>query len=137
MAAFEIAGVILWDPVLVAASIILGGVLGAVAIPVGLHVESEKWKAAGAILLTLAICSHHFTAMAAAAIIPDPARHVPLAALPAALLAVMVCGASLAIILIALTAVALDIREKRRGELEANRMHGLANAAVALLRRCA
>ena len=130
MAAFEIAGVILWDPVLVAASIILGGVLGAVAIPVGLHVESEKWKAAGAILLTLAICSHHFTAMAAAAIIPDPARHVPLAALPAALLAVMVCGASLAIILIALTAVALDIREKRRGELEANRMHGLANAAV-------
>ena len=130
MAAFEIAGIIVWDPVLVAASIILGGVLGAIALPVGLHGEEEKWKAAGATLLTLAICSHHFTAMAAAAIIPDPNMHVSLAALPAGLLAIMVCGASLAIILIALTAVALDIREKRRAELEAGRMHGLANAAV-------
>jgi PAS domain S-box-containing protein len=130
MAAFEIAGIIVWDPALVAVSIILGAVLGAVSLPVGLHDDSEKWKAAGAILLTLAICSHHFTAMAAAAIIPDPSRHVSLAALPAGLLAIMVCGVSFTIILIALTAVALDIREKRRGELEADRMNGLANAAV-------
>ncbi len=136
MAAFEIAGVIIWDPTLVAVSIILGGVLGAIALPLGLHGEEEKWKAAGAVMLTLAICSHHFTAMAAAAIIPDPGKHVSLAALPAALLAVLVCGASLAIILIALTAVALDVRERRRAELEADRMHGLANAAVEGLLVC-
>jgi len=37
MAAFEIAGIILWDPVLVATSIMLGGAIGAVALPVGLH----------------------------------------------------------------------------------------------------
>ena len=43
MAAFEIAGVILWDPLLVAASILLGAVIGAVALPVGLHGEQEKW----------------------------------------------------------------------------------------------
>src|SRR5450432_2473299 len=44
MAAFEIAGIILWDPVLVAASILLGAVIGAIALPVALHGKEEKWK---------------------------------------------------------------------------------------------
>jgi diguanylate cyclase (GGDEF)-like protein/PAS domain S-box-containing protein len=130
MAAFEIAGVILWDPTLVAASIIVGAVIGAAALPAGLHGETEKWKAIGAVLLTLAICSHHFTAMAAVSIIPDSTIHVSLAALPTTLLAIVVGVVSLAIILLALTAIALDIREKRRTELETDRMHGLANAAI-------
>src|ERR1700722_3585835 len=72
MAAFEIQGRIIWDPTLVAASIALGGMIGAIALPVGLRSASLKWKILGALSLTLAICSHHFTAMAAAAIIPDP-----------------------------------------------------------------
>src|SRR5258707_4074414 len=63
MAAFEIAGTILWDPVLVAASIVLGTVIGAVALPVGLHGNSEKWKIGGARLFTLALCRHHLHAM--------------------------------------------------------------------------
>jgi diguanylate cyclase (GGDEF)-like protein/PAS domain S-box-containing protein len=130
MAAFEITGVILWDPTLVAASIIVGAVIGAAALPAGLHGETEKWKAIGAVLLTLAICSHHFTAMAAVSIIPDSTIHVSLAALPTTLLAIVVGVVSLAIILLALTAIALDIREKRRTELETDRMHGLANAAI-------
>jgi diguanylate cyclase (GGDEF)-like protein/PAS domain S-box-containing protein len=130
MAAFEIAGVILWDPTLVAASIIVGAVIGAAALPAGLHGETEKWKAIGAVLLTLAICSHHFTAMAAVSIIPDSTIHVSLAALPTTLLAIVVGVVSLAIILLALTAIALDIRETRRTELETDRMHGLANAAI-------
>src|SRR3981189_679854 len=36
MAAFEIQGRIVWDPTLVAGSIVLGGLIGAVALPVGL-----------------------------------------------------------------------------------------------------
>src|SRR3977135_3906452 len=63
MAAFEIAGVILCDPVLVAASIVFGAAIGAVALPVGLHGTQEKWKIGGAVLLTLASCTHHFPAM--------------------------------------------------------------------------
>src|SRR5450631_4726905 len=58
MAAFEIAGIILWDPVLVAASIAIGAVIGSVSLPVGLHGTDQKWKVGGAVLLTLAICSH-------------------------------------------------------------------------------
>src|SRR5580692_1979021 len=50
MAAFEIAGIILWDPVLVVASIVLGAGIGAVALPVGLNGDQEKWKIGGALL---------------------------------------------------------------------------------------
>src|ERR1700678_3133408 len=56
MAAFEVAGLVMWDPVLVVASILLGAVIGAIALPVGLHGDREAWRVGGALLLTLAIC---------------------------------------------------------------------------------
>jgi NO-binding membrane sensor protein with MHYT domain len=59
MAAFEIQGRIFWDPTLVAASILLGAVFGSVALRVGLHQGRMYWRLLGALLLTLAICSHH------------------------------------------------------------------------------
>ena len=136
MAAFEIAGAILWDPVLVVASIVLGAVIGAAALPVGLHGEEEKWKIGGALLLTLAICSHHFTAMGAVSIIPDPTIEVSQSALPAGWLAVAVTIASFAIIALALAGVVLDIRDRRRSELEVDRMRDLANASVEGLLVC-
>ncbi|HMI15944.1 MAG TPA: EAL domain-containing protein [Bradyrhizobium sp.] len=136
MAAFEVAGIILWDPVLVAASIVLGAAIGAVALPVGLHGNNEKWKIGGAVLLTLAICSHHFTAMAAVSIIPDPTMEISPSALPAGWLAVGVAIASFGIIGLALAGVVLDIRDHRRSEREVDRMRDLANASVEGLLVC-
>jgi diguanylate cyclase len=136
MAAFEIAGILLWDPVLVVASIVLGAVIGAAALPVGLHGKEEKWKIGGAVLLTLAICSHHFTAMGAVSIIPNPTIEVSQSALPAAWLAVGVTIASFAIIGLALAGVVLDVRDHRRSELEVDRMRDLANASVEGLLVC-
>src|ERR1700694_6159884 len=136
MAAFEIAGIILWDPALVAASVVLGAAIGAIALPVGLHGKEEKWKFGGALLLTLAICSHHFTAMGAVSIIPDPTMEVSQSALPAGWLAVGVAIASFAIIGLALAGVVLDIRDHRRSELEVSRMRDLANASVEGLLVC-
>ncbi len=136
MAAFEIQGRIIWDPVLVAASIALGSAVGAIALPVGLRGASLKWKLLGALLLTLAICSHHFTAMAAAAIIPDPSVEVSDGALPTGWLAIAVALASVIIILLALAGVAFDMRDRRRTELEIERMRGLVNAAVEGLLVC-
>jgi diguanylate cyclase (GGDEF)-like protein/PAS domain S-box-containing protein len=136
MAAFEIAGIILWDPVLVATSVVLGAAIGAVALPVGLHGKEEKWKIGGAVLLTLAICSHHFTAMGAVSIIPDPTMEVSQSALPAGWLAVGVAIASFAIIGLALAGVVLDIRDHRRSALEVDRMRDLANASVEGLLVC-
>ena len=136
MAAFEVAGIILWDPVLVATSIVLGAAIGAVALPVGLHGNNEKWKIGGAVLLTLAICSHHFTAMAAVSIIPDPTMEISPSALPAGWLAVGVAIASFGIIGLALAGVVLDIRDHRRSEREVDRMRDLANASVEGLLVC-
>ena len=136
MAAFEVAGTIAWDPVLVAASIVLGALIGAIALPVGLHGESEKWKIGGALLLTLAICSHHFTAMGAVSIIPDPTRVVSQSALPAEWLAMGVAIASLAILGMSAAAVVIDIRDHRRSELETVRMRDLADASVEGLLVC-
>jgi diguanylate cyclase (GGDEF)-like protein/PAS domain S-box-containing protein len=136
MAAFEVAGIVLWDPVLVVASIVLGAVLGAAALAVGLHGDQEKWKVGGAVLLTLAICSHHFTAMGAVSIIPEAAIEISRSALPAGLLAVGVAIASFAIIGLALAGVVLDIRDHRRSELEVDRMRDLADASVEGLLVC-
>jgi diguanylate cyclase (GGDEF)-like protein len=136
MAAFEVAGTILWDPVLVAASIILGAAIGAVALPVGLHGEGERWKIGGALLLTLAICSHHFTAMGAVSIIPDPNITVSQTALPAGWLAIGVTIASLGILGMATAGVVIDIRDHRRTELETDRMRDLADASVEGLLVC-
>ena len=72
MAAFEVAGRIYWNPQLVLASIILGAVIGGLALAVGLRNNAWKSKILGALALTVAICSHHFTAIGAVSIIPDP-----------------------------------------------------------------
>ncbi len=126
MAAFKVAGVLVWDPTLVISSIVLGAGIGAVALPVGLHGTEEKWKLGGAALLALAICSHHFTAMGAVSIIPDPTIVVPQSTIPADLLALAVAAVSIAIIGLALAATALDIRDQRRSALEIDRMRDLA-----------
>jgi len=136
MAAFEIAGRIQWDPVLVIVSVALGAVIGAMALPAGLRDGSLKSKVIGAVLLTLAICSHHFTAMGAVAIIPDPTIQVSETALPAGWLALGVALASLTILFLACAGLALDIRERHRAELEVDRMRGLADASAEGLLVC-
>jgi diguanylate cyclase (GGDEF)-like protein/PAS domain S-box-containing protein len=130
MAAFEVDGRLVWDPILVVASIALGALFGAAALPVGLHGPTLRWKVSGALLLTLAICSHHFTAMGAVSIVPDTTITVSPSALPTGWLAIAVALASTAIILLALGGLALDIRDRRRSAEEALRMRSLANAAV-------
>jgi diguanylate cyclase (GGDEF)-like protein/PAS domain S-box-containing protein len=136
MAAFEIEGRLVWDPALVAASIALGGILGAIALRVGLSRHTMRVRIYGALLLTAAICSHHFTAMGAVSIIPDPSIAVSQSALPTSWLAVGVALASFAILVLAFAGLALDIREQRRSQLESERMRGLANAAVEGLLVC-
>jgi diguanylate cyclase (GGDEF)-like protein len=136
MAAFEVPGRVVWDPILVAASIALGGIIGAAALSAGLRGEALKWRIIGALLLTAAICSLHFTAMGAASIIPDPRIEVSASALPSGWLAVAVAMASFIIVALALSGVAIDMRERRRQEIEADRMRGLANAAAEGLLIC-
>ncbi|MEE7475508.1 EAL domain-containing protein [Methylobacterium hispanicum] len=130
MAAYEVAGHLRWDPALVAASLGLGVLFGGAALQVALSGRTGRARGAGALLLLVAICSHHFTAMGAVTIVPDPAIPISESALPSRWLAVGIGLASLAILLLACAALALDIRERRQAALERERLNSLANAAV-------
>ena len=136
MAAFEVAGTIAWDPVLVTVSILLGALLGALSLFMGLKDHTMRRKLIGAGLLTLAICSHHFTAMGAAAITPDPSIELSSLALQSEWLAIGVAFISLVILLLAVAALSLDLRERRREALEMERMRDLTDAAVEGLVLC-
>ena len=136
MAAFEVPGRIDWDASLVRTSILLGVGFGAAALLVGLRNETRKNTALGALLLTAAICGLHFTAMGAASVTPDPTVDLSASSVPSGPLAVGVAFASFVVVGLALGGVALDLRERRSKELEAERMRGLANAAVEGLLIC-
>jgi diguanylate cyclase (GGDEF)-like protein/PAS domain S-box-containing protein len=136
MAAFKVPGHILWDVSLVVVSIALGAVFAAAALFVGLRNAARRWTLLGGLLLTAAICSLHFTAMGAAAVVPDPTIDISGSSLPSGFLAVAVALASFVILALALGGVAIDLRDRRRKELEAERMHGLVNAAIEGLLIC-
>ncbi|RDI59180.1 bifunctional diguanylate cyclase/phosphodiesterase [Microvirga subterranea] len=136
MAAFQVPGRLSWDGSLVATSIAAGIVLGAAAMRVGLRDGRMRSALAGAVLLTLAIAGHHFTAMGAVTIAPDPTRQVSAVALSSEWLAVAVALASFAILVLSFAGLALDLRDRRRARLEIERMRSLANAAVEGLLVC-
>lgn len=136
MAAFEVPGHLSWNTALVTASIAAGIALGALALRIGLRNGRMMSTVAGALLLTLAICSHHFIAMGAVAIMPDPSRQVSPTALSTGWLAAATALASFAILLLSFAGLALDLRDRRRAKLESERMRSLANAAVEGLLVC-
>ena len=109
MAAFEVQGQLVWDPALVIASIVLGTLIAALALPISLRGDALRWKAVGAITLTLAICAMHFTAMGAVSIMPDREIVLTPSSLPANWLAASAALASVVIIGLALAGAALDV----------------------------
>src|SRR5450631_2109490 len=76
MSALELPGHIAWDPLLVATSIALGMLLGIAALTVAARGTDMRSKLLAAVLLTLAIVAHHFIAMGAVEIVPDPTRAI-------------------------------------------------------------
>ncbi|WP_412760121.1 MHYT domain-containing protein [Methylobacterium guangdongense] len=130
MAAYDVAGHKAWDPAVVAVSLVLGSVLGGAALAAQVNARGVIRQLPAALLLLLAICSHHFTAMGAVTVTPDPTLAVSETAVPNAWLAVAVALASFAILLLAGAALALDVRDRRQSKLEAERLYSLANAAV-------
>jgi diguanylate cyclase (GGDEF)-like protein/PAS domain S-box-containing protein len=129
MAAFEIQGRIEWDFPLVVASILLAGLFGALALQFAVRANTTAWKTLGAFTLTVAICSHHFTAMGAAAIVPDPRVNISEMVLEEEFLAFALALVSVAIVFAAFAALALDLRDRRRAA-ESVQLRALANAAV-------
>ncbi|TPK98637.1 MULTISPECIES: EAL domain-containing protein [unclassified Mesorhizobium] len=129
MAAFEVEGRIVWNRLLVAASLVSGVTLAALSMLVVLRRPSIQATVAGAVLLTLAICTLHFIAMAAVSIYPDSSIEISKFTIAPMSQAFAAAAASLVILVLSATALWIDLRF-RRHRIEAERMHGLANAAV-------
>jgi len=129
MAAFEVQGRIEWNLLLVAISLLAGATLAALALVVVLRRPSLSATLGGAVLLTLAICTLHFIAMAAVSIVPDSSIEISQYTIAPTSQAFAAAAASLVILVLSGTALWIDLRFRRQ-KLEVDRMHGLANAAV-------
>ncbi|MCV0350738.1 MAG: EAL domain-containing protein [Nitratireductor sp.] len=136
MAALEVEGRLMWDMGLVAASLIAGVVLGALAMRIALSRSNEAKTIAASLTLTLAICTMHFTAMGAVSIIPDPTITISPFSIPSMWLAMAVAFAAFMIFLMTAVALWVDIRDRSRAITEERRMRGLANAAMEGLLVC-
>ncbi len=115
MMALEIPARVSWAAGTVAVSILLGLVFGALALHVAGRRDSLSGALGAAVLLTVAIVSHHFTAMGAVQLTPDPTLAISGLSIPPTSLSVLTASAAVAIIVIALIAALLDRRAK--GEL--------------------
>jgi diguanylate cyclase (GGDEF)-like protein/PAS domain S-box-containing protein len=136
MSALEVPGQIQWSPDLVVVSILLGMVLGAAALAVAVRRDNARSVFAAALLLTLAIVSHHFTAMGAVVIVPDPSRVIDTFALAPTSLALAVAGAAVAILGMSLIGAIADRRLADRTKEAAARLHSLAEATTEALAVC-
>ena len=110
MSAVEVPGQITWSIDLVVLSIVLGGVLGAVALTIAIKRNDVRSNLLAATVLTLAIVSHHFTAMGAVNIIPDPARVITALSLSPTSLALAVASAAISILCMSLVTAVADGR---------------------------
>src|SRR5262245_26427189 len=117
MEALELPGHIHWDLSLVAASIVFGMVLGTASLMVAVRWQSVRSVWASALLLTLAIISHHFTAMGAVEVVADPARTITELSLSPGLLGIAVASVTVAILGVSLIAALADRRLDDKGRL--------------------
>ncbi|WP_025037417.1 bifunctional diguanylate cyclase/phosphodiesterase [Bradyrhizobium sp. DOA9] len=115
MAALEMPARVDWIGSTVAASVLFGIVFAALALFVAARGDDIRHALSATALLTLAIVAHHFTAMGAVLLTPDPTLTISGLSIPPASLSFLTASAAVAIIAIALVAALLDRRAK--GEL--------------------
>ncbi len=114
MLALELPGHVAWGFDLVLASIALGVLFGAAAMAVAVRDGGMHGTLGAAVLLTLAIVSHHFTAMGAVTIIPDPTRTITPTSLSEPMLAFGIAAAAMAVLGMSLIGAIADSSLSKR-----------------------
>ena len=129
MWALQLPGHVHWSPDLVALSIVLGVLFGMAAMAVATRRADLRGTTLAGLLLTLAIVSHHFTAMGAVEIVPDPTRVFAVFSISPTALAVGVAGVAVAVLGMTLISAIADRRlSERDRQLETavnNMPHGI------------
>src|SRR5262249_9081341 len=98
MWALELPGHVAWSADLVIVSVLCGVLFAGAALPLAMRRDDFTGTVAAAALLTLAIVSHHFVAMGAAEIVPDPTRAADEFSISPTVLALAVTGATIGIL---------------------------------------
>ena len=112
MAALELPAFIVWSPGIVVASIVLGSLFAAMALLVAARRDNAIYTVAATGLLTVAIVSHHFTAMGAVTLIPDPTLGSDGLSISPTALSFLTAVAAFAILGLSLLASMIDRRAK-------------------------
>ena len=112
--AVELPGHIHWDPTLVTSSIVVALLLGMGAMLMERRRQSVTWTFLAASGLTLAIVSHHFIAMGAIEIVPDPTQVIDTLSLSPASLATAIASVATAILSMSLVGASVDRRVREQ-----------------------
>jgi diguanylate cyclase (GGDEF)-like protein len=112
MAALELPAFIVWSPGIVVASIVFGSLFAAMALLVAVRRDNPVHTLAATGLLTVAIVSHHFTAMGAVTLIPDPTLGSDGLSISPTALSFLTAVAAFAILGLSLLASMIDRRAK-------------------------
>ena len=81
---------------------------GFIALTIAVRVKDRRGTFAAALFLTLAIVSHHFTAMGAVVIVPDPVQATSTLSLSSDVLALAIAGVALSVLGMSLIGVLAD-----------------------------
>jgi len=130
MLALEFPGRVTWTPGLVIASVLLGVILGGGAMAVATCYHGRFRSFLAALLLMLAIVSHHFTAMGAVNVIADPTQFIHPFSLDPASLALAVAGAAVLILGLSLAGALADRRVQERGQQFADAVNNMSHGVV-------
>jgi PAS domain S-box-containing protein len=130
MWAVELPGRVTWWPGLVVASVALGILLGMAALLVAARRDTMRATTLAAVLLTLAIVSHHFTAMGAVEIVPDPTRAITAFSLSPGTLAIAVASAAMAVLGMSLVGAFTDRRLDANSRLLATALNNMTQGVV-------
>lgn len=110
MWALEVPGRVTWSLDLVFVSVVLGMVFSYAALTFAVRYKDLWGTFVAALFLTFAIVSHHFTAMGAVTIVPDPLRGPDALSLSPALLAAAIAGVALSVLGMSFVGVLADRR---------------------------
>ena len=120
MAALELPAFIVWSPGIVVASVVFGSLFAAMALLVAVRRDNLVHTLAATGLLTVAIVSHHFTAMGAVTLIPDPTLGTDGLSISPTALSFLTAVAAFALLGLSLLAAMIDRRAK--GELHSQKV---------------
>jgi diguanylate cyclase (GGDEF)-like protein len=126
MMALEIPARIVWSPGIVLASVVFGSVFAAIALVVATRRDDRNHTLAATGLLTIAIVSHHFTAMGAVTLVADPTLATDGLTISPAALSFLTAVAAFAILGISFLAAMLD----RRSSTELHQQKVLLDSAI-------